>query len=301
MSREQGTVVACFGRRVIVEDADGRQRPCLISGRRLRPVIGDRVLWEELDHPGQGLVCEICPRDNSLDRPDRRGKTEVLAANLTQLIVVVAPMPAPDPFLVDRYLAAAAFMGARGAVLLNKIDLADPSALDEARRSLCPLAQAGYTVLETSAKSGAGIEALQSLLDGQVSILVGQSGVGKSSLLNALLPDAGADTGELSQGSGEGRHVTTASRLFHLSRGGKLVDSPGVRDYAPAAFDQADLTPGFMEFVEPAAQCKFSNCRHLHEPGCSVRAAVEEGRIHPRRYESYKRLARLMDRLRPGY
>jgi len=301
MTRSSGIVVANFGRRVIVENDSGDQIPCLVSGRKLKPVTGDRVDWEELDHPGKGLVCAVQSRDNVLDRPDRRGRTDILAANLTQLVVVCAPRPAPDPFLVDRYLAAAAFMDARGAVVLNKVDLPEESALIAAREVLAPFGNIGYPLVECSAKTGKGLAALGDLLAGQVSILVGQSGVGKSSLLNTLLPGAKIDTAEVSASSGEGRHTTTASRMYHLPGGGDIVDSPGVRDYAPAAFEQSDLTPGFIEFLEPAAHCRFANCRHMHEPGCGVREAVEDGDIHPRRYESYRRLLRLMEKLRPEY
>lgn len=301
MSRTRGIIAANFGRQVLVENADGRLIPCIISGRKLRPVTGDRVMWEPLDSKDKGLVCEILERDNELTRPDRRGRTDVLAANISQVIVVCAPRPAPDLFLIDRYLAAAAFMGACASVVLNKSDLENEAGLDSLREALEEYSRIGYPVIHTSAKSMDGLDPLRKQLIGHTSILVGQSGVGKSSILNALLPEADILTGELSEASGEGRHTTTASRLYHLDSGGELIDSPGVRDYAPAAFEETDLTDGFIEFAEPAGTCKFANCRHLHEPRCGVTQAVEDGRICARRYESYKRLTRLMEQLRPGY
>lgn len=301
MSRQQGTIVANFGRQVLVENTDGALIPCIISGRKLRPVTGDRVMWEPLDGKNKGLVCEVLERDNELTRPDRRGRTDVLAANVSQVMVVCAPRPAPDLFLIDRYLAAAAFMGASASVVLNKSDLENEPGLEPLREALLEYTRIGYPVIHTSAKSMDGLEPLRKQLIGHTSILVGQSGVGKSSILNALLPEADILTGELSEASGEGRHTTTASRLYHLESGGELIDSPGVRDYAPAAFDENDLTKGFIEFAEPAGSCKFANCRHLHEPRCGVTQAVEDGVICARRYESYKRLTRLMEQLRPGY
>jgi ribosome biogenesis GTPase len=301
MTGESGTVVANFGRQVLVENARGELIPCIISGRKLRPVTGDRVRWEPLDDHGKGLVCSIADRDNELTRPDRRGRTDVLASNITQVVVVCAPRPAPDLFLIDRYLAAAAFMGASAAVVLNKADLDSGSDLDRLRKDLEEYRRIGYPVLHTSAKQMDGLVPLREQLVGHVSILVGQSGVGKSSILNALLPQADILTGELSEASGEGKHTTTASRLYHLESGGDLIDSPGVRDYAPAAFGEADLTQGFVEFAEPARRCRFANCRHLREPQCGVIQAVDDGEICARRYESFKRLERLMDQLRPGY
>ena len=301
MTSEPGIVAANFGRQVLVENSDGVLIPCIISGRKLRPVTGDRVMWEPLDGQDKGLVCKILDRDNELTRPDRRGRTDVLAANITQVVVVCAPRPAPDLFLIDRYLAAAAFMGASAAVVLNKSDLADEAGLAPLGEALQEYQRIGYPVLHTSAKAMNGLAPLCAQLVGQVSILVGQSGVGKSSILNALLPEADILTGELSEGSGEGKHTTTASRLYHLDSGGDLIDSPGVRDYAPAAFGEADLTHGFVEFAEPARHCRFANCRHLREPGCGVMQAIKDGEICARRYESFKRLERLIAQLRPGY
>jgi ribosome biogenesis GTPase len=301
MTREAGIVVANFGRQVLVESEPGHLVPCIISGRKLRPVTGDRVMWEPLDDQEKGLVCSISARDNELTRPDRRGRTDVLASNITQVVVVCAPRPSPDLFLVDRYLAAAAFMGASAAVVLNKSDLESEPGMAQLGADLEEYRRIGYPVLHTSAKVMNGLKDLTAQLAGQVSILVGQSGVGKSSILNALLPKADILTGELSEASGEGRHTTTASRLYHLESGGELIDSPGVRDYAPAAFGEADITKGFVEFAGPANRCRFANCRHLREPQCAVRQAVEDGQISARRYESFKRLCRLMDQLRPGY
>jgi len=264
MSREQGIVAANFGRQVLVENAEGALIPCIMSGRKLRPVTGDRVMWEPLDGKNKGLVCEVLPRDNELTRPDRRGRTDVLAANVSQVMVVCAPRPTPDLFLIDRYLAAAAFMGASASVVLNKSDLENEAGLEPLREALVEYSKIGYPVIHTSAMSMEGLAPLCAQMVGHTSILVGQSGVGKSSILNALLPEADILTGELSEASGEGRHTTTASRLYHLNTGGELIDSPGVRDYAPAAFGEADLTNGFIEFAEPAGSCKFANCRHLH-------------------------------------
>jgi ribosome biogenesis GTPase len=244
-------------------------------------------------------VIERLARDNALTRPDSRGRTETLAANLTAIAVVCSPRPAADLFIIDRYLAAAEQMAVRGLVVMNKSDLEGAADLADRLGAYRPV---GYPVLSVSAHDKSGIESLAAALAGETAILVGQSGVGKSSLINTLCPDADMDTAGLSEARDEGRHTTTASVLHPLPRHGALIDSPGVRDYAPGLCPRDEVQNGFREFRGPASTCRFGNCMHLQEPGCEVKAAAAAGTIDPRRYESYRRLVRLVDQLgRPDW
>jgi len=274
-----------------------------MSGRQLRAVCGDRVDWARPKDHSDALVIRILPRDNELSRPDRRGRKEILAANISQLIVVTAAVPKPDPFLVDRYLAMAELMDADARLVYNKTDLEIPGEVID----LQVYSAIGYPVHVLSAKTEQGLDELVHALREQTSILVGQSGVGKSSLINAILPGLDIATSEVSSATGEGKHTTTASVLHHLSspatpelpiaKPGEIIDSPGVRDFAPSPVPARDVVLGFREFAHPAQQCRFNNCMHLREPDCGVKAAVSAGEVSARRYESYKRLVRLMDQL----
>jgi len=235
-------------------------------------------------------------RDNELSRPDSRGRNEVLAANFTCLVVVAAPIPEPDWFIVDRYLAAAEIMRASAILVFNKSDL-DRHKADE---SLNDYRKIGYAVVPMSAKSGAGVTELAQLLRDQTSIIVGQSGVGKSSIINQLASDAELRTGPVSEASKEGRHTTVNSELIDLPGGGAVIDSPGVRDYAPFVESSAQVETGFPEIVRYARDCRFANCAHLREPGCAVKDAVESDDIDARRYESYRRLLAMTRRFAEG-
>lgn len=282
-------VIASFGRHLLVRDAGGRQLRARPSGRKLVIVCGDRVHCEFDRAHDEVLVVEVQPRRSLLARANMRGESEPIVANITQLVVVIAPLPQPDFFIVDRYLCAATAAGIAGAIAVNKADLTG----DEVNAAeVAALERAGYPHVACSAKSGSGMAALEGLLANAVSVLVGQSGVGKSSLVSALLPDAEIETGELMREE-EGRHTTTASRAYALKGGGTLIDSPGVRDFAPA-IDRLDAkTLGFPEAARLAPGCRFLDCRHLREPGCALIAAVESGEVSARRYESYRRLRRL--------
>ncbi|UCC15477.1 MAG: ribosome small subunit-dependent GTPase A [Gammaproteobacteria bacterium] len=293
---ETGLVVAAYGRHVLVEDETRDRHRCILAKRRLRAVCGDVVQWSRALDDSDGIVLKLSPRTTELARPSRRGDREILAANIEQVVVVSAPRPDPDPFLIDRYLAASELMGTEGCLVYNKSDL-DPEhkALD-----LSEFSAVGYPVVTTSVLSGAGLEDLRKLLVDRISIFVGHSGVGKSSLLNRLIPDAEIETAALSSASGEGRHTTTASVLHRLSIGGAVIDSPGVRDYAPSTIAPRDVSKGFREIGDRSDACRFSNCMHLREPGCAVKEAVETGEISARRYESYRRLVRLMEQLGPS-
>lgn len=288
---QPGLTVASYGRRIVVEDEHGDTHSCLVKGRRLRVVCGDNVTF--VRDPHGNVITEINPRDNALTRPDRRGRDEVLAANLTRLLVVVAPRPEPDPFMTDRYLAAAEVMGVNAVLVYNKSDLAGT----EHDGWLSELEQVGYPLVRTQALTGEGIDELRSHCRDGVSILVGLSGVGKSSLLNALAPELELRTDAVSKSSGEGRHTTTASVMHTLPGGGRVIDSPGVRDFAPGLLALGDVDTGYREIAALASQCRFHNCLHFEEPGCAVREALEAGRISERRYASYRRLLNLMRRL----
>jgi ribosome biogenesis GTPase len=289
-----GRVIASHGRHVLVETTPGSRHACTLFGRRLEAVCGDEVRWLPAERDGPGVVVERLPRRSELARTDSRGRAEAMVANLTQLVVVSAGLPRPDFFVIDRYLAAAESSQIRSVVVLNKSDLAESRAVVS---ELDIYAAIGYPTLHCCALTGAGIPELRRALHDELSVLVGQSGVGKSSLANRLLPGLNAETAELSRATVEGRHVTSVATLHRLPDGGALVDSPGVRDFAPALARLAQPALLFREFCEPAASCRFADCRHLREPDCGVRAALAAGTISARRYESYRRLLRLQERL----
>ena len=291
-----GRVIASHGRHVMVETSDERRVPCSLSARRLQVVCGDEVRWRLSDSAGTGVVLDRLPRRSTLSRTSAQGQNEVVVANISQLIVVFAPEPKPDFFIVDRYIAAAELHGLKAVVVLNKCELISES--DACDVELATFAQIDYPTARCSATTGDGMQALRSRLEREVSVLVGQSGVGKSTLANSLLPGLDAETAVLSRGTMEGQHVTSVSTLHHLPNSGDLIDSPGVRDYAPALESLTDPAHVFREFAAPAALCRFQDCRHLREPDCGVQRAVEAGAIAARRYESYRRLLRLHARMR---
>jgi len=280
-------VTAAFGRHLLVRTGteELRARP---AGRRLSIVCGDRVRCEVDRAHDEVLIVEVLPRHTLLARANLRGMSEPVVANITQLVVVVAPLPAPDFFIVDRYLCAATAAGIKGAVAINKSDLEANKLTPE---EIAAYASAGYARVTCSAKDGNGLTELRALLADAVSVLVGQSGVGKSSLVNALLPKSQIETGGLMREE-EGRHTPTASRAYSLESGGSLIDSPGVRDFAPAIEQLDAQTLGFPEVDRLASTCRVPDCKHMHEPACAVMAAVEAGELLPRRYESYRRLRR---------
>lgn len=274
--------------------ANGERWPAAVFGKRTEIVCGDKVeLIAEAN--GELQIVKVLPRDTLFTRTDSRGRLEPLAANVTLLAVMFAPQPEPDLYIVDRYLAGAAYAGLRTLVILNKSDLADDQNL------LGDYQNAGYRTLSICAKRAHGIELLRTLVANETFMLVGQSGVGKSTLTNALLPLTQRATRELSDASGEGRHTTVSSALFDMPDGGALIDSPGVRDYAPPPLADDKVQVGWPEILKRAPECRFNDCLHLREPGCAVLTAVESNRISARRYESYKRLLNIMRGLLPSH
>ena len=289
----EALVIATFGRHLLVRDTNARELKARPFGRGLVIVAGDQVLCRDDPRTNETHALELCPRRNALFRSNLRGGSEPVVANLSQLLVVLAPNPKPDLFVLDRYLAAATSGGIAATLVLNKSDL---GITDDLQRELDVYQSIGYDWLAGSTRAGTGMEGVLAAVSEQTSALVGQSGVGKSSLIRRLVPKAEVEVGELVREE-EGRHTTTASRLFDLPGGGSLIDSPGVRDFAPAIdrLDGGHL--GFIEVARLAPECRFTDCRHMREPGCAVIAASEAGAMHPRRYESYRRLRRLFEEL----
>ncbi len=296
-SSKAGLIVAAHGQRGILQTTTGERLPYLVRGRSLRVCCGDHVTYSTAAVGQRALITAIAPRHNELQRLASHGTApESIAANLSHLLVVLAPQPVPDFYLADRYLCAARLMGAHSAVVWNKADLA-PDSTD----NLQTYARLGYPVFSTSAATGAGIAPLQAWTGDGTAALGGQSGVGKSSLMNALGPAVEVATAALSVASREGRHTTTAAVLHPTPGGGRLLDTPGVRDFVPAIPAPRDISRGFVEIDDYAARCRFNDCSHLRESHCAVQEAVARGEIDPRRFESYRRLVNLVRQADPGY
>ncbi|MGQ0750794.1 MAG: ribosome small subunit-dependent GTPase A [Betaproteobacteria bacterium] len=280
-----GLVVASYGRRYRVEVPGGEALDCVTRGKRTDLACGDRVVVQR-SGAGLGIIQDMRPRASLLYRSDAY-REKLIAANVTQVLVVAAVLPLPHETLIDRCLVAAGHGRMAAAIALNKSDLPEHGA---ARDRLSLYEALGYRVVPFSAKRD--ISPLHALLEGQVSVLVGQSGVGKSTIVNRLVPSASARTDEISRALGSGRHTTTHARFYHLDDRSHIIDSPGMQAFGLHHVAAVDLARGFVEFQPHIGHCRFRDCRHLAEPGCAIQAACDEGSVAARRLAAYRVLLR---------
>jgi ribosome biogenesis GTPase len=288
-----GTVITHHGKELIVRNEDGDAINCQLRQNLGTIVCGDRVVFQYLDNssePKSAVVIACGERDNLLQKSSFGGKAKAVAANIDQVIVVCSLVPRPNSYLIDRYLVAAENLPATPVIVINKIDLLDEENEHVVNDINTIYDTIGYRVVETSALRSTGLDELQAMLAGSTSILVGLSGVGKSSLVKDLLPDIDIRIGEISEASREGKHTTTVSTLYALPTGGYLIDSPGVRDFSPVNLDKEQIMNGFIELRPYRGMCKFANCSHTNEPGCAITEALEKGEINPRRVNSFRKM-----------
>lgn len=293
-AEQEGLIVTHYGTQVMVEDEQRRRKRCHFRSNLGGLVTGDKVIWR--DGNPYGVVVARRERRSALSRPDAYGEMKTVAANIDRIVIVVAPYPEPHFNLIDRYLVASEAIGIEPALVINKIDLID----DQQRAKVDAIAalyhNLGYPVLRAAAKNDEGLEPLKAYLADFTSVFVGQSGVGKSSLVNALLPDSNIRVGELSERQ-TGTHTTTSAQLFHIPTGGCLIDSPGIREFGLWHIEPEDVLAGFKEFRPYIGHCKFRNCSHTQEPGCAILIALQAGELHPGRLAGYRHI--LAD-LHPG-
>ena len=284
----EGLVISHLGQGLAVETSDGNIILCQTRRRLGDVAVGDRILWAPSEDGLQGRVEEVLARSSVLVRPAYAGKTRVVAANLDRVFVVICPSPPPDWLLVDQYLAVCEHRHIPAEIIYNKIDLAENA--EQALAELDDYVRIGYPVHPVSARKAIGIAELKQALHEHCSMFAGQSGVGKSSLTNALLPEKNLRTNEISVRSGLGRHTTTAAMLYHLPAGGDLIDSPGVAVFGLAEIKGQDLAWGYREFQAHIGHCRFNDCRHINDKGCAIRDAVEQGEIAHLRHQRYLKL-----------
>lgn len=249
-------------------------------------VTGDRVAWR-VGGTGQGVVEAVLERRSLLVRPDPRGQVKLVAANIDAMILVITPEPRPSSVLIDRYLVAAELQHIPVIILLNKTDLLCAENEAELADLLGLYEAMGYRTLRSSTCSRAGLDDLIDCLRDKTTVFVGQSGVGKSSLVNALLPGVDLKVGELSAASRLGRHTTTTARLFHFPGGGQLIDSPGIREFGLWHLDAQRIVDGFIDFHPYLGHCRFRDCQHRQEPGCALQEAVKSGHVCEQRLNNY--------------
>jgi ribosome biogenesis GTPase len=284
-----GLVIANYGPAAIVENEYRELYRCAVRQNLGTLVCGDRVVFQAISD-SEGVVVALQERRSLLTRPDYSGRPKPIAANLDQVAIVVAPKPEFSEFLVDRYLVAIAAMNIDPLLVVNKIDLLNSEERAVIENRLATYRHIDCPMLLASIRTAHGLDNLREYLKGRTNILVGQSGVGKSSLIKALLPEREIRIQSVSEATGHGTHTTTTATLYHLPDGGDLIDSPGVRSFEPVELDPADLNLGFPEFAPYWGCCKFSNCSHTVEPDCALMKAVKQGKIDPRRLESYRQM-----------
>ena len=301
---QEGLIVSHFGSQVDVEALQGEEQGsiqrCHMRANLGALVTGDRVIWRRGEP--LGVIVANLSRQSLLSRPNNRGELKPVAANIDQIVITIAPEPTPFANLIDRYLVAAETIGIEPVILLNKTDLlTTPERRDELERMLAGFERIGYQVLHASTQSADGLATLKQQLDQRTSVFVGQSGVGKSSLINVLLPGVDIKVGALSEARAKGTHTTTTARIYHFPDGGDLIDSPGIREFGLWHISAQQLLEGFVDFRPYLGLCRFRDCHHQHEPGCALLEALEQGKIEPRRMESYRLILSSLEEGASGY
>ncbi|MBT0724126.1 small ribosomal subunit biogenesis GTPase RsgA [Rosenbergiella sp. S61] len=297
---QEGRVISRFGMHADIEDPQGKIWRCNLRRTIRSLVTGDRVVWRApLEGMGKGIVEAVHERQSVLTRPDYYDGIKPIAANIDQIIIVSAILPELSLNIIDRYLVACETLNVAPLLVLNKTDLLDDDAMAFVDEQMAIYQNIGYQVLKVSSHQREGLQPLEEALTDRVSIFAGQSGVGKSSLLNALLGFDALDnnailTNDVSDNSGLGQHTTTAARLYHFPQGGDVIDSPGVREFGLWHLEPEQITQGFVEFKQYLGLCKFRDCKHLDDPGCALRHAVESGEIDEQRFENYHRILESM-------
>ncbi len=292
-STQTARVISHHGRQLFAETENSERIKCKIRQNLGDIACGDYVLVQQaqdITGEAQNVVVAVKERTNLLIKTGFAGATKPVAANIGQLVIVTAIKPKPNPYLIDRYLTAAENLPARALIVINKVDLID----HETKKIIDDLTNLyqdiGYPVISSSMKQDMGLNELSDALSNTTSILVGLSGVGKSSIVKAILPKEEIKIGETSEATGEGKHTTTVSALYHLKDNGIIIDSPGVRDFTPINASQDEITHGFIDVRKFNGACKFTNCSHHNEPGCAMKQAVDEGHLNEQRFNNYLRL-----------
>lgn len=291
-----GLVITRFSRHVEIEDNNGMRLRCSIRPNLDILVAGDRVIWQP-EGDNQGVVVSLYPRGSLLARPTSAGLKKPVAANITQLIIVAATKPEISWPLLDSYLIMAESLRLHAVILLNKTDIPCETLKAELIADYKALK---YPIIFANRNEQDGYDQLKKALDNQISVFVGQSGVGKSSLISAILPhEEGIQTQEISAGAELGRHTTSNSRYYHLPTGGALIDSPGVREFNLWQMDAALIAQGYIEFTPLISQCKYRNCLHKDTPHCAIVEALSQGTISQRRYDNFIKLCAQFANLKP--
>ena len=280
----KGTIIAAHGRQYLVELDGGEKLLCFPRGKKSELACGDRVTLQR-SGDGQGVVDSIDERHSLLYRSNEY-KQKLIAANVTQIVIVVACEPSFSDELITRCIVAAESQDMKALIVLNKCDLSER--LPAAEAALAPFERLHYPLLRLCAQRDVG--ALREHLHGEVSVLVGQSGMGKSTLTNALIPEANARTREISAALDSGKHTTTHATLYRLDSASALIDSPGLQEFGLRHLNQGAIEYGFPELRPLLGKCRFRNCRHDQEPGCAVHAALQSGGIDARRYATFRTL-----------
>ncbi len=285
-----GYVISNFGSEAEIEIEDGTRSRCLIRSNLPHIVVGDKVIWQA-SQQGLGVITAVTERRSALVKPDDRGNLKPVAANIDQILIVFAPAPNYSALLIDQYLAAAALTGIDAVIVLNKVDQIGTEQHHEFQELVQRYSDLDYRIIKTSIHDHDTIETLKLQLQEKTSVFVGQSGVGKSSMVKQLIGDTTITTTPLSEKSGLGQHTTSTSRLYHLKPSGAIIDSPGVREFRIWSMDRNQLLLGFREFRQYLGHCRFRNCLHINEPDCALLDAVKDNEIDHNRLENYQKIA----------